>query len=196
MHRGGEAVKIPIEFPEQWGARGPGPIQLGRLQAGQHVARRRRGMWMHRTAIIVLVTCLSGCVIRLDGVSRWQPAIEDVYQAASAVDFAQTVNIARRHDCYNEIGRPTRLVIGSKPSVGRVWAWWAVQASAHAAISDWLLREADANGDSPAWYYVWEAATLGYTGYNIMHASADQLRPFGDQASPLCWDQARWESTH
>ena len=104
-----------------------------------------------------------------------------IYQSISAVDFSTTINVARRSDCYYEDGWPTAQIIGRHPTVEHVYEYWAATALIHLAISNWLLREAEATG-ADAWsdlYGVWQMGTIGYSAYNAAHNLSIGERPFG-----------------
>lgn len=115
-------------------------------------------------------------------------ALEGVYQVASGFDYATTVNIARRSDCYQESAFPTRQILGPHPSVSGVEAYWAASSVAHFAISRWLDREIDAT-DSDGWRaarIAWHVITIGVSVRQDIHNSDIGLRPFGAGADPRC----------
>jgi hypothetical protein len=133
---------------------------------------------------------LGGCVSFEPGERPLQPftKTELAYQLVSAADFATTINIARRPDCYSEGGMPTAMIIGNKPSVASVAGWWALQATLHVGISSWLEREADATDSQ---YYrgaakIWQSVTIGYSAYNLVHNYQIGLRPFGNGPARSC----------
>jgi hypothetical protein len=100
---------------------------------------------------------------------------EQVYQVVNAVDWAQTVNIARRPDCYKESGWPTEFLIGAHPRVASVAVFGVAQAVAHAVVSTWLEHE--------GWtktLAVWQVLTIGNETYNVVNNARIGERPFGD----------------
>ncbi len=125
----------------------------------------------------VLAASLSGCST-LPESGRTELA----YQVLNAADFAQTVNIARRPDCYIESNPVTSRLIGEHPSTGAVAGAWAAQAMAHYLVSNWLDREVDAT-DAKGWRVtrsIWQALTIGMAGYNVARNHNMSLRAFGD----------------
>lgn len=107
--------------------------------------------------------------------------LEIAYQVTNAVDFAQTVNTARRPDCYRESDLVTSQIIGSHPSTQSVEAMWAIQSAAHYLVSNWLDREAEATG-SRSWEVariIWHGAMLGNSIRNVVANERIGLRPFG-----------------
>jgi hypothetical protein len=116
------------------------------------IARRRRlgkryssaADRVARLAGSLCMTLLSACSTTASVGTGWlrpPDPPEILYQGVSGADFATTVSIARQSRCYREVGFPTAQIIGSHPSVGAVEGWWAVQATSHYMISQWLDRE-------------------------------------------------------
>lgn len=113
--------------------------------------------------------------------ARESVAAEVVFQTANAVDWSQTINTARRPDCYVENDPVTRAMFGQHPSSGEVGAAWALQATLHLAISGWLDRQVEAT-DAEGWRAVriaWQILTIVNAGKNIRDNHSVGLRPFG-----------------
>lgn len=146
-------------------------------------------------AVLAITSTLSGCAFTIPlGADKHTtvrvPAGEAVYQIFNAVDMATTVNIARRPDCYREVGYPTANLIGEHPSVRNVELYWAADATLHAIVSTWLNREAEATG-SKAWraaYATWQIGSAGLSAYVVAHNLRDGLRPFGAQCGNATQD--------
>jgi hypothetical protein len=157
------------------------------------VARIRAGTgWVRAVLTAVLALSAIGCTTLRTPTQTPDnfpsAALEGAYQVASGLDYATTVNIARRPDCYRETGFPTSGILGAHPSTGSVEAYWAVASVAHFAVSRWLDWEIDAT-DSDAWRaarIVWHVATIAVS----VRADVDNykigLRPFGAGAAPQC----------
>jgi hypothetical protein len=112
---------------------------------------------------------------------------EQAYQALSAVDFAQTINTARRPDCFVEQGFAS-VFIGRSPSVASVGLFWAAQAVTHAVITRWLENQAE-NVPGRGWdgaLHMWQTLTIGLTTYDVAHNASIGLRPFGDGINRYC----------
>jgi hypothetical protein len=98
--------------------------------------------------VCALCGLAAGCV----SLSESGPT-ELTFQSLNAIDYAQTINIARQPDCYREADPVTSGLIGQHPSTGAVVAMWAVQAGAHYYVTRWLDREVDAT-DAEGWRVV------------------------------------------
>jgi len=123
---------------------------------------------------------LLACLL-LSGCATLERPEEALWQTANAVDFSQTVNTARRPDCYHEGAFPTRLVLGEHPSTGAVLAFGAAYGLFHLAISDYLRRQVEET-ELDRWralYWVWELGTLADTGHNVLHNHSIGLKPLG-----------------
>jgi|HubBroStandDraft_5_1064220.scaffolds.fasta_scaffold01988_3 hypothetical protein len=140
------------------------------------------------------MTLLSACSTTASVGTGWlrpPDPPEILYQGVSGADFATTVSIARQSRCYREVGFPTAQIIGSHPSVGAVEGWWAVQATSHYMISQWLDREIEAT-DSQWWRgtrVAWQTLTLGYSSYNVAHNISIGLRPFSSGDCTNGWSE-------
>lgn len=135
---------------------------------------------MSRVAAIVLLLCATQA--HADSGDALSHAFEGAFQIANAYDYAQTINTARRPDCYRENDPFTRRIIGVHPSSGAVGAMWAAQAGAHLLVTRWLDREVDAT-DQSGWKaarWIWHGLTLGNAVMNVMRNNEIGLRPFGD----------------
>lgn len=102
------------------------------------------------------------------------------YQALHAVDFAQTVQIARSPKCYEEKDLVTARIIGHHPTPSKVAGMWAAESMVHYAISGWLDRSSEANGG--AWTVArdtWHVVGVAWEAFDIGHNNAIGLKPFG-----------------
>jgi hypothetical protein len=111
---------------------------------------------------------------------------EAAYQALHAVDFAQTIQIARSPNCYHEADPLTKRLIGEHPSEGQVRAAWALTSTVHLAVTGWLDREVDAT-DSKAWRIArgtWHVLTIADAGREVVRNRSLGLMPFGGNACP------------
>ncbi len=125
-----------------------------------------------------LVALLAGCAALQEGArdkSEW------VYQGLHAVDFAQTVTIARRPQRYYEADPLTSRLIGRYPSERSVEAAWAGLSLAHLLVTGWLDREAEATGSD--WWraakWVWQIASIGESAYCVHENFSEGLDLFG-----------------
>ena len=103
------------------------------------------------------------------------------YQTLHTIDYAQTVETARNPKCVEEDDNLTSRVIGHHPTVGKVEAWWAIEALVHYNIAGWLDRTADATG-SKGWYaarWVWRVAGITDEARDVIHNHNIGLHPFG-----------------
>lgn len=135
-----------------------------------------------RNSTLLGVLLLTGCAA-LPPDSKLPEA---AYQALHAVDFAQTVQIARSPDCYHESDPLTKRLIGEYPTEGQVRAAWALTSALHLAITGWLDREVDAT-DSKAWRIArgaWHVVTIADAGREVVHNHSLGLKPFGGNACP------------
>lgn len=101
---------------------------------------------------------------------------EMAWQVLNAVDFSQTINIARNR-CYVEKAWPTAKIIGRKPDESDVIAYGAAVAVLHFAVSYWLDTKS-----GPAWKVAkiaWHVSFLANTGYHVVNNHLIGLRPFG-----------------
>lgn len=106
---------------------------------------------------------------------------EVAYQSLHVVDFAQTVTGARSHECISEDDGITRNIIGRKPSVGRVEAYWAATAMLHYTVSGWLDRMVDST-DERGWRaarWVWRVVPLAETAHAVLSNAELGVKPFG-----------------
>lgn len=130
--------------------------------------------------LLVATSGLAGCsalqhVARTHGVALTEAS----WQALNAVDFAQTVTIARQPRRYDEDGIPTRWVIGEHPREGAVAACWAGFALIHLAVTRYLAQRSDRG---PPWrwaLYGWEALTLTDSAFAVARNASIGLQPFG-----------------
>jgi hypothetical protein len=132
-------------------------------------------------ALVMLATsCLVGCAT-LQPIAREHGLVltEGSWQVLHAVDFAQTITIARQPARYQEEGVPTRWLIGEHPSEGAVVACWAGLALAHLAVTRYLADRTD-RGRPWRWaLYAWEALTLTDSAFGVAQNASIGLQPFG-----------------
>ena len=120
-------------------------------------------------------------------------ALEAAFQTSNAIDYAQTINTARRPDCLAETGPTTSQIIGEHPTESRVAAMWVAQSAVHYLVTAWLDREVDAT-DGTGWRVarmLWHGVAPGDSLRNVVHNSEIGLRPFGDGASPECHEDTK-----
>jgi hypothetical protein len=106
---------------------------------------------------------------------------EQVYQVANAIDWVQTINVARQPQCYREVGWPTESIIGRHPNVTGVLVFGAVQAVLHAAVSAWL--------ENNHWTHtlaVWQTLTIGNEVVDVARNAGLGMRPFGAHGDADC----------
>ena len=132
--------------------------------------------------LLALTVWLAGCgTFRHIGDRPGVALAEASWQAVHAVDFSQTVAIARCPDHYEERGFPTEWVIGEHPSESAVAASWAGFAVLHAAVTGYLAARADRG---PLWLwalYGWEALTLTESAATVAHNASIGLGPFSSR---------------
>lgn len=153
-------------------------------------------MSAYRIIPLAVLGLLTGCATLTGKTSATGDAfpsagLELAYQLASGLDYATTVNTARRPDCYREVAIPTRQILGDHPSVNGVKAYWALTAVAHVAVSAWLDREVEAT-DSDGWrtariaWHVISMVSAAESTRNYVNNTKIGLRPFGAGADPQC----------
>lgn len=129
---------------------------------------------------MVVTGCLAGCSTLAPAKQRHGLALTEAsWQALHAVDFSQTVTIARQPHRYHEQGFPTRWLIGEHPSETAVAATWAGFALLHFAVTRYLAACADRG---PAWRWVlygWEALTITDSAVAVAQNASMGLQPFG-----------------
>lgn len=127
-----------------------------------------------RRLLTPLILCLTGC--------------ETTFQVLNAVDFSQTVNTARRPDCYEEGDPLARAIIGEHPSEAGVIAYGVAYGAAHYAISAWLDRQVEATDDD-GWIWIrkgWHLVTIIGAADNVIHNHSIGLRPFSSGVASRC----------
>jgi hypothetical protein len=126
--------------------------------------------------ICLVVACLTGCA------TAPSPRLERAWHVSNTLDYAQTVNIAKRPDCFREVDPVTSAVFGEQPSKRTVAVEYIVTTAAHRMIADWLTRKAE-NSDSTAWYRAanaWHWGTLAYSVRTVARNHSIGMRPFGN----------------
>lgn len=146
---------------------------------------------MKLIALALASLALSGCAfqIQLGGPKPHleRSSAETIYQSLLVLDASQTVNLARRPDCYYERGL-FREIGGEHPSEGGVALSWAVVSTTHSIVSGFLSRQAD-DSDGKGWrfmYNAWQAVTIADRVRGVYNNHQNGLRPFGSGASPVC----------
>ncbi len=104
---------------------------------------------------------LAGCA-GFRELSPQTQAMEITWQSLHLIDTAQTLSVARDPDCYFEtVSGP---IIGKHPSQQGVVLWMFAAGTLHFLITDWL-----ATHGHPGLTTLWQALSLGSTGYWVMH---------------------------
>lgn len=129
---------------------------------------------MNKTAIVIASLALPAC--------STLPSYEQSWQTLNAIDFAQTVHIARAPECFKEGDPITRSFIGSKPQTGEVVAYGALWALTHYWTNRWLEGKVEQT-DSKVWRGVWrgwQASTLFLSASAVQGNHKLGLRPLGE----------------
>lgn len=132
-------------------------------------------------ALLIAVTLAAGGCAGLRQAARRHGVVlaEASWQILHAVDFAQTVTIARQPARFTEEGIPTVWLIGEHPSEGAVEACWAGFALLHVAGTRFLALRAD-RGRPWRWaLYGWEALSIADGAYAVARNASIGLQPFG-----------------
>lgn len=135
-------------------------------------------------ALLLAVTiAVAGCAPLRHAARRHGVVLAEAsWQVLHAVDFAQTVTIARQPRRFEEEGIPTVWLIGEHPSEGAVEACWAAIALLHVAGTRFLALRAD-RGRPWRWaLYGWEALSIADGAYAVAQNAAMGLQPFGPRA--------------
>lgn len=137
-------------------------------------------MRLPRALLVPVLLALCGCATWQQTTRR--PGLvlaEASWQVLHAVDFAQTVTIARQPARFEEEGIPTVWLIGEHPSEDAVEACWAGFALLHVAGTRFLAQRAD-RGRAWRWaLYGWEALSIADGAYAVTRNASIGLRPFG-----------------
>jgi hypothetical protein len=119
-----------------------------------------------------LLACL--CCIALWGCA-WSPETkleEATYQAFSAYDTAQSMQQAKRPDCYQESRFPTVNLLGRHPSASSQLEWGVARGAIHIGVTSLLEAE-----DAPVWVRrVWQGVTIGIEAGESWHNQTLGLR--------------------
>jgi len=140
------------------------------------------------TVVLALLcaSSISGCAVTIPigneapklGAILTNPTVDEVtYQSLAAVDFAQTLQIAKDPQCYREDGTIAARVIGKHPSEGTVTGYFVAQSLLHLAVTRLLSYEVD-RSDGRGWLItrnLWEAVTVAHTAENISANSSEGL---------------------
>jgi hypothetical protein len=157
-----------------------GSSRRGIIPATRPVASRRRRMKLAAALLLVAIGGLAGCTAMQHLARRHGVALAEAsWQALNAVDFAQTVSIARQPRRYHEDGIPTRWLIGEHPGEGAVGACWAGVALLHLAVTRYLAARTD-RGRAWRWtLYGWETLSLAEGARDVARNASIGLQPFG-----------------
>lgn len=164
-----------------------------RRQIARDIAKAQAGVnWVKAVLVATLALSAIGCTTLRTPTqtsdSFPSAALEGVYQVANGLDNATTINLARRPDCYREVGFPTAEALGHHPSPQSVEAYWVVESALHFTVSHWLDREVDAT-DNNGWRaarIVWHVVTIAGATRGAVDNYRIGLRPFGAGASSEC----------
>jgi hypothetical protein len=138
--------------------------------------------WVGFAAVTLLAMC-TGCATTETSSTR----AEAVWQGLNVLDTAQTLNIAKRPDCFREVDPLTSRLIGSKPDTAEVLAVGLAYAWAHDRVSGWLDRKTtaaviDGRDSRGAWYVArigWHAVGLVTKAHTVANNHSIGMRPFG-----------------
>lgn len=128
----------------------------------------------------------------LQGCSTWQemPLHEKTFHVMNAVDYGQTVNIARRPDCFREVGFPTKQMWGSHPSETEVALSSAAFSLAYHYGRKWFDRKVESHPQGSQKRGLWGVgratffgAVLIGKGATIANNADIGLTPFGSGCS-------------
>lgn len=133
-------------------------------------------------AILLMAACCTGCATLESSSTK----AEAVWQGLNALDTAQTVNIARRPDCFSEVDPLTSTLIGKKPDTAEVLAVGLAYAWAHDRVSGWLDRKVESavvnDRNVGGWYvgrFLWHAVGLVGKAHTVNNNHRIGMRPFG-----------------
>ena len=109
-------------------------------------------MFKYILAVLMLGCCVFGTIRARAADDAWTPADtrrEWGYQGIQAIDYLQTMNIARHPDQWHEYN----IILGPHPSQRRVTAYFVSTAALHYTISRALTEEYRAD---------WQNITIGF----------------------------------
>jgi hypothetical protein len=137
-------------------------------------------MRLARALLVPVILGLCGCATLQQTAGGPGLALAEAsWQVLHAVDFAQTITIARQPARFEEEGIPTVWLIGEHPSEGAVEACWAGFALLHLAGTRFLALRAD-RGRVWRWaLYGWEALSIADGAYAVAGNASIGLQPFG-----------------
>lgn len=122
-----------------------------------------------KSSALLVAISLSGC----SSLSTYERS----WQTMNALDWSQTMHIAREPTCYREVG--SAELIGEHPSEGEVAALAAAYSLGHL----WINRELEARAERNAvWHWTWrffQASSFLITSRNVANNHRIGLRPFG-----------------
>lgn len=138
--------------------------------------KNRNTLWgFHLAAlvtIIVIALLASGC--------GTMSTYEKSWQLTHAIDYGQTLHIARSPTCYGEGNFLTKRLVGSHPSESEVTAVMATYALAHYGVNRWLEEKAENEG-TRGWHATlrfFQASTTLLSARTIVRNHGIGLRPF------------------
>lgn len=117
-----------------------------------------------QTFIKALLMGLGACAT--SGCSSWTAETkveESTYQAVSALDYVQSMQITQDPTHYHESSWLTAKVIGHQPSRAATTAWAAGRGALHAAITDQMEKH-----DASIWAKrAWQFISISYEAHAI-----------------------------
>lgn len=127
----------------------------------------------------IIMACST--LLMLSACATWstETRIEEaLYQTVSAMDVAQSVQIAKNPDQYAEASYPTATVIGRHPTVAGQVLWGVGRGAFHYLITDELERH-----DAPRWLRrAWQVVNIGIEG-DVVHRNWQIGLHFGHTVS-------------
>lgn len=137
---------------------------------------------MKAPLILAIAALCSGCAT----IEPSSTKAEAVWQGLNVLDTAQTLNIAKRPDCFSEINPVSHALVGSKPNVAQVLGLGLAYAWSHDRISGWLDRKVTdaimADNNVGGWYTLrmgWHVVGLVGKVAAVTNNNAIGMRPMG-----------------
>ncbi len=141
---------------------------------------------------MIRITLICFAFATLTGCATWEemPLHEKAFHTMNVIDTGQTINIARRPDCFREVGFPTQQLIGSHPSETEVYLTSAAFGLAYHYGRKWFDRKvesAPAGSQEQGWWVIGRASLFGAIligkGATIANNADIGLSPWGNGCS-------------